>query len=160
MTIELAILVAKKLMSNHTELKIWKATFNNRKRAFGVCNYTKNQIELSSILIPAMSDKAVKDTIIHEISHALTHGHGHDDVWRSKCIELGGDGKRCGGSEKYEEGKEGREVLFEKISKYTLTCPCCGAKSFKNRKSTRASSCANHGGVYDVKYKLIVTQNY
>lgn len=161
MTINQALTLARKIMSNHEELANWKATHNNRKRAFGVCNYTDRQIELSALLVPAMTEEAIKDTIIHEIAHALTRGHGHDIVWKAKCIELGGNGKRCGGSENYENGAIGHKALLEKIAKYTLTCPVCGRITYKNRKPTRSSSCGQHGyKVYNPDYKLILTQNY
>ena len=133
---------------------------NNRKRAFGVCNYRYRQIELSFLLIPAMSDEGIKDTIIHEIAHALTPGHGHDKIWKSKCIELGGNGQRLGGLDKYKDGKAGHEVLQEKIAKYTLSCPCCDNKSYRNRKPSVLISCGMHGRGYNPKYKMIITQNY
>lgn len=38
-----------------------------------------------------------------------------------------GNGQRCGGSDNYKDGKEGRQVVMEKLAKYTLTCPVCGA---------------------------------
>lgn len=34
--------------------------------------------------------------ILHEIAHALVDYHGHDDVWRSKALEIGCSGKRHG----------------------------------------------------------------
>ena len=160
MTINQAIRLAEKMMKVHNELRYWKVTFNKRKRAFGVCNYSKRQIELSTYLVPAMSDDAIKDTITHEIAHALTRGHGHDNVWKMKCIELGGNGQRCGGSDHYKDGQAGQMIIQEKLAKYTLACPCCGTKYYKNRKPTRSVSCGKHSGVYDPKYKFIITQNY
>lgn len=160
MTINQALILAKKLMNIHNELRYWNVTCNKRKRAFGVCNYTKKQIELSALLIPVMTDEAIKDTIIHEIAHALTPGHNHDRIWKSKCIELGGNGQRCGGSDKYKDGEKGRIIAQEKIAKYTLTCPVCGKTYHKNRKPTHALSCGEHGRGFDLKYKLVVTQNY
>lgn len=160
MTINQAILLAKKLMSNYPELKYWNVTFNNRKRAFGVCNYRKHQIELSSLLVPAMTENAIQNTIIHEIAHALTPGHNHDSIWKAMCIKLGGNGQRCGGSEKYEGGVQGLKSTQEKLAKYTLTCPCCGKTSYANRKPRTKSCgvcCPRH---YNENYKLVVTQNY
>lgn len=161
MTINQAIILTKKFISNHTELKGWTATLNYRKRAFGVCNYGKRQIELSAHLIPVMTENAIKDTIIHEIAHALTRGHKHDNVWRSKCIELGGNGERVGGSDKYEGGKTGQDVIQQKLAKYTMVCPCCGKKVYKNRKPANKISC----GIcfprkYNETYRLSLIQNY
>lgn len=160
MTINQALTLARKLMKNHSELRLWSVTTNKRKSAFGVCNYTKRQIELSMLLVPVMTDEGIKETIIHEIAHALTPDHHHDRVWKAKCIELGGTGNRCGGSEKYMDGEKGREINEQKMAKYTLTCPECGEIYHRNRKPTRATSCGKHGRGYNPKYKLVVTQNY
>ena len=161
MTINQALTLAKKIMYNHTELRYWNVTLNNRKRSFGVCSYGKQEIQLSSLLIPVMTDEAIKDTIIHEIAHALCPQHHHDYVWQAKCIELGGNGQRCGGADKYKEGNEGMKECQEKLAKYTMTCPCCGNKGYKNRRPTSARSCGICSPYrYNEKFKLVLTQNY
>ena len=152
--------LAKRLISNHIELSGWSFIFNNRKRSFGLCSYNKKTIELSSYLVVGMTDKAVFETIIHEIAHALTPGHAHDYIWERKCIELGGDGKRCGDFTKFKEGKETQTEVYSRISKYTLTCPCCGYTTYMNRKPKRSYSCGKHGVGYNPLYKFIITQNY
>lgn len=159
MTIYQAISLAKSLIRKYPELGGWGVTTNRRKRAFGVCNYTYRRIELSEFLIPHMTDEAIKDTIIHEIAHALTRGHNHDHVWRRKCIELGGDGRRVGGDEKYKGGAETRKEL-DKTAKYTFTCPVCGDSHGRNRRSKRSSSCGKCCRYYNEKYKFVITQNY
>jgi len=160
MTINEAAVLSTELLHVHDVLSLWKVSFNKRKGSFGLCSYKKKEIQLSSIMVPVMTDEAIRMTILHEIAHALTLGHGHDYVWTRKCIELGGDGKRVGESDKYEGGKEGRTMHQQAISKYTLSCPCCGEKYYKNRLPKRASSCGKHRGSYNPMYKLIVTQNY
>lgn len=159
-TVEVLTLV-NELKNKHAELRYWTVDFNNRKRAFGLCNYTKRTIELSRVLIPFMSDEAIKDTIIHEIAHALTHGDGHGYRWQRKCIELGGDGQRVHGAEKYKDGEKGVIEFKKATAKYTLTCPVCQRESFYNRKPKHSISCGNHGlGRYDERYKLVISQNY
>lgn len=136
----------------------WRASVNNRKSCFGVCNYTQKTIGLSSILIPNCNDKNVKETILHEIAHALTPGHHHDKVWKRKCIEVGGNGEAQGGTENYINGDNG---FLLKQSKYTATCPECGHTEAIHRKMKRNISCGQHNlRYYDAKYKLIITQNY
>ena len=161
MTINQAITIAKKVLSEHTELRYWSVTTNKRKTSFGTCSYTKKEIQLSEYKLPVMTDAGIKDTIFHEIAHALCPGHHHDRVWKMKCIELGGDGKSRHGAEKFKGGEEGMRIAAEKIAKYTLTCPVCGAVYYKNRRPANSSSCGKHGRrCYDPKYKLILTQNY
>ena len=161
MTINQVLALATELKNKHSELLSWTISFNKRKRAFGVCNYGKREISISSILIPFMTDSAIKDTIIHEIAHALTKGHDHDKVLKRKCIELGGTGDRLGGSNKFEGGDSSRLEFNEKNSKYTLTCPTCGCKSYINRMPKHSQSCGKHGDRrYNPIHKLILTQNY
>ena len=160
MTIFEALRLANKMILEHSELKNWIAVSNRRKRAFGLCSYRKKRISLSEYLVPAMTDKAIKDTIIHEIAHALTKGHGHDKVWQSKCIELGGNGLRCGGTDKYFNGSKGKNEILNAISKYSLTCPVCGHVSYINRKPKKDSSCGNCCNYFNPKFKLVLTQNY
>jgi hypothetical protein len=35
------------------------------------------------------------DVLLHELAHALTPGHGHDDVWKNVAQALGCSGHRC-----------------------------------------------------------------
>ena len=108
MTTTDAVILSNELLRKHSELNLWKVSLNKRKSAFGVCNYTDKEIQLSSVLVPSMTDKAIFETIVHEIAHALTPRHGHDYFWKRKCVELGGNGNRVGGSDKYVGGEIGR----------------------------------------------------
>ena len=160
MNINNALVLADEMLNKHIELKSWTVKSNNRKRSFGLCNYRKKEIQLSTILTPSMSIIAITETIIHEIAHALCPNHNHDRVWKAKCIELGGDGNRCGGSNKFENGEIGRNELMQQVAKYTLTCPVCGSESHRHRKPKRSFSCGKHGRGYNVKYKLVLSQNF
>lgn len=161
MTINEVYELAVSLKNKHPELYGWNISFNKRKKAIGLCNYAKREILISILFIPFMSDKAIKNTIVHEIAHALTKGHDHDYVWRNKCIELGGTGERLSGAESFVDGKDGVKDFCESNSKYTLTCPTCGSKSFLNRKPRIDRSCSRHGDThYNPIHKMVLTQNY
>ena len=157
MTITEAIKLTKSMLSKHPELRYWSVTANNRKSAYGMCNYTYRTISLSKALTPNCTDKAIQDTIIHEIAHALCPGQKHNEVWRRKCIELGGDGKRAGGQDKLS--KDATQVMKE-ISNWTLTCPSCGKINYINRKPKYSQSCGVCcKGRYNEAYKLTLKAN-
>lgn len=160
MTINEVLELANSIKKKFHELNNWDITFNNRKKSFGCCSYGDREIQLSKYLIGYMSEYAIKNTIIHEIAHALTPNHGHDYVWRRKFIELGGNGKRVSGSENFENGLNGEIAFLKNTAKYTLTCPVCGYAFYVNRKPKYECSCGKHGEkTYNPKYKLVLSEN-
>lgn len=61
----------------------------------GKCSYKDKIIYLNALHIDTHPDSEVRDTINHEIAHALTPGCGHNVTWRKKAIELGSNGLEC-----------------------------------------------------------------
>ena len=86
--------LAIRTMDKH--LTGWTFAWNNRVRSYGLCNYTTKTISLSRVITSTRTIEEVKETIAHEIAHALCPGHHHDDIWAAKSVELGGTGERCG----------------------------------------------------------------
>jgi predicted SprT family Zn-dependent metalloprotease len=137
--------LAKELMHKHN-LRGWSFRFDNARRRFGRCSYSRKLITLSSALVAINDEAKVKDTILHEIAHALVgSGHGHDWVWKTKAIEIGCDGKRCYSSEDIRTPE----------SKYFAICGGCGKTHKKHRKAKYESSCGYcSGGRYNPTFKL------
>lgn len=138
--------------------------FNNRKRAFGTCNYTRKLIGLSLPLCSENLDKVhtrIKNTILHELAHAfcvevygIVHGKGHGSNWKSIAIQIGNDGQRCFDSDSVNTPK----------SKYTIVCDNCGYSAPKHRKITRQYACAkccneHNGGKFTSAYLLKIVVN-
>jgi predicted SprT family Zn-dependent metalloprotease len=88
--------LALELMARYRLLE-WHFDFNRRKRAMGLCRYSIRTIELSIYLVDRNGLDEIRDTILHEIAHALVGPeHGHDAVWKRKCLEIGAKPERCG----------------------------------------------------------------
>lgn len=122
--------LAVTLMAQHG-LTEWQFGFNFNKRRAGVCRYPSRgkpgRIELSKHYILRNPADAVRDTILHEIAHALVgHGHGHDEVWKAKCVEVGARPERCYGEE--VEMPRGR---------WRATCGGCGREHDRHRRPKR-----------------------
>ena len=142
------------LMRKHNLLEQgWRFQFDNAKRRFGVCKYRPKIIGLSKELTLLNDENRVKNTILHEIAHALTPGHNHDNVWKRKAIEIGCDGNRCYSS----------KVVATPESKYVAVCKGCNHTYKKHRKPTGTTSCGRcSGGRYNPTYKLefVLNPNY
>jgi predicted SprT family Zn-dependent metalloprotease len=74
----------------------WKWKWNNRlKTTAGTTEFQSKTISLSSLYVTKATESEIKNTILHEIAHALTPGHHHDEVWKAKAKLIGCNGNRC-----------------------------------------------------------------
>lgn len=91
-----ARLLAQSLLVQH-QLHDWTFAFNRAKRSMGLCRHAKRRIELSVYYVLANSRESVRDTILHEIAHALAGARaGHGPAWKRLCLQIGATPERCG----------------------------------------------------------------
>jgi hypothetical protein len=140
MTLEKAEQLAIKLMEKHElNQKGWKFKFDQAKRRYGCCMHSRRIISLSAPLTKVRQEKNVKNTILHEIAHALVgHGHGHDNVWRSKALEIGCNGQRCSNDASIKgswvgECPNGHVYYKHRLTKSKKSCGICYPSKFNEK---------------------------
>ncbi|MCF7917926.1 SprT-like domain-containing protein [Candidatus Gracilibacteria bacterium] len=153
MDILIAQNIAQELLRTHGLLD-WEFRFDRAKYRFGYCNYTKKIISISRILTELNTESKVRDTILHEIAHALvgkTCGHGK--IWKEKSFEIGACPKRC---------FQSKEVVLPK-RKYTVRCDHC-QKEYQVAKKRFRVACGDccqrfNSGKYSPKFSLRFIKN-
>lgn len=109
---------------------------NRAKRRAGCCRYSCKLITLSRKYIEGNTIEEVTDTILHEVAHALVGpGHGHNEIWKAKCREIGAKPIRCYNSDKVKM-PDGDYVAY---------CPTCNREFRKHRKVKRQYWCKKCG---------------
>lgn len=94
MEISAALALGRSLLRDHG-LEHWRVTTDRAKTRAGVCRFGARTISLSAPLTRLHDESEVRDTLLHEIAHALVGpAHGHDEVWRAKAVEIGCSGQR------------------------------------------------------------------
>jgi predicted SprT family Zn-dependent metalloprotease len=83
---------AKEKLKQHN-LNDWSFKFSHGKTTLGVCRYNKKEINFSKHFTNISPEK-IKDTILHEIAHALTPGSGHGLLWQAACRRIGAKPER------------------------------------------------------------------
>ena len=121
----------------------WDFRWDRATRRFGCCHQNLKRITLSKTLTELNEWDDIKDTLLHEIAHALAgQGHGHDAVWKAKCREIGARPERCYGSS-----------VRRPVKKWKGICPGCGRTIYNCRRNN--ISCGECCKVYNPKYKFI-----
>jgi len=79
------------LMERHELFdECWSYQFDAASVRFGECRQRDKVLSFSKKLVYLNHESDVRDTILHEIAHALVGtGHGHSEVWSRKCVEIG-----------------------------------------------------------------------
>ncbi|WP_432535387.1 SprT-like domain-containing protein [Kineococcus arenarius] len=89
-----AVAMAEGLLAEHG-LTGWTVVLDRARTRAGVCREDRRQIGLSAPLARLHSAEEVRDTVLHEIAHALVGTrHGHDAVWRATARGIGCTGTR------------------------------------------------------------------
>jgi predicted SprT family Zn-dependent metalloprotease len=128
-----AKLLARRLMIDHG-LGDWTFQFDHAKRRFGCCFYQRRLITLSRPLTLLNDSQQVRDTILHEIAHALAPGDGHGVKWRQTCVRIGAQPSRC-----YNDTAVRSPARAP--AKYLLGCRTCGWWIQRRRRIRSALVC-------------------
>lgn len=119
--VEAAHTLALRLLAEHG-LSDWSFRLNRSKRTLGRCVYSRHTIELSVHFVARNNEAEILDTLLHEIAHALVGpGHGHDRVWKSKCLELGAQPRACVAADM-------------PTGRWRASCGSCGAQFHRHRR--------------------------
>lgn len=139
--------MARELMAAHG-LTDWRFTVDFAKRRFGLCNHGNKTISLSIPLMQLNSEEKVRDTVLHEIAHALAGPRaGHRRQWKAVAAQIGATPTRCYGSD-----------VITPPRKWKGTCPKCGREIKRHRRTAIACGrCC--GGKYNADYKFVWTRN-
>ena len=122
--------LATALMRKHGLIG-WQVKFDNARRRAGQCDFFNQTISLSRFYIGYADVDHIRDTILHEIAHALAGPHhGHDAVWRQIAQEIGCSAKRC------------HNLVFAK-AKWLMRCPkgCFEVERHRRKSALVCASC-------------------
>ena len=95
MDLDAAHRLAVALLAEHG-LEGWRIELDRAKSRAGICRHDRRVIGLSAPVTLLHDEAEVRDTILHEIAHALVGpAHRHDAVWRATARRIGCTGERC-----------------------------------------------------------------
>ena len=129
MNLQEAQQLALDLMKQHGVIDDgWRFRWSNGKRQLGCAQIRRvrnrrtgkteevKTIKLSRYLVALNNEDEVRDTILHEIAHAIAGlRNGHNAKWKAVCRRIGAKPQRLAGE----------EVNVVK-HRYEIVCECCG----------------------------------
>jgi predicted SprT family Zn-dependent metalloprotease len=125
--------LARSLMNQHG-LADWRFGFDHARRRFGSCRPRARLITLSRHLVFLNDEPEVRDTILHEIAHALTPGDGHGAKWKAACLRIGARPVRCYTDETVVSPPR-------RTAPYQIGCLACGWWTDRHRLTRRRLIC-------------------
>ncbi len=129
-------------------LEDWKLVFSNQRRHLGYCKPRRKIISLSLAFMNANPYPVMKDTLLHEIAHAIhymeTGKTNHDNGCRDVARRVGCRPERCAPV----------DGLTMPRGKYIGLCPVCNKTIYFYRKVKRSYSCSECTKGYDPRFRL------
>lgn len=110
----------------------WTIGMDHAKQRLGCCDPNIKRISVSYHLLrgPTCDEKSMRNTILHEMAHAIVGtDHHHDEVWKKMALRIGCNGKRCGTMDLVE-------------ARYILECPQkCYSQTYHRRPKPTNKVC-------------------
>jgi predicted SprT family Zn-dependent metalloprotease len=130
--------MARDLMREH-HLYAWTVRFDSAVVRAGCCYHRQRLITLSEPLMVRWSEKEVRETILHEIAHALAGPRcGHGPKWKAIARKIGSTGDRC-----WSPSEDAPAIP----PKWLGVCPTCSLTYPRHRRvaSLACGKCAAAG---------------
>lgn len=103
----------------------WTFEFDKARRRFGCTHFHTKTISVSKVLTELNDEKAVHDTILHEIAHAIAgYDAGHGYQWKSVARVLG-----CSAERTYSS-----KQVVTPPKRWKGICPNCSREVLKHRR--------------------------
>lgn len=148
MDLSTAMELAVRLMAQHG-VEDWHFEFDNAKKRAGSCNYRERKITLSRALTQIWPDDEVRDTILHEIAHAIAGPRAdHGPEWRDVARKVGAR----------PEARYNGSDLPQVEGTWVATCKA-GHVRYRHRRPTRPVSCGECSRKYDPDNLLNYVRN-
>lgn len=139
--------LALSLIAEHMPHLGYAVKFDNAVGRLGACDYRKRMILLSEPQLTRADERVVRDTILHEIAHALAPLDGHGAVWRATARRIG--------AKPQASTREGADLRGE-LAPWVGVCAAghVGATRFWRRPRNRRSCVECGGNRFDSRYLL------
>lgn len=122
--------LARSLLDEHG-LTDWRVELDRAKARAGVCRYAERTIGISAPLARLHPEAEVRDTVLHEVAHALAGPEaGHGPRWRAVARRIGCSARRCVAPD-----------VPRVVGAWVGTCPA-GHRTERHRRPERLASCA------------------
>ena len=125
-----AINLAIQLIQLH-DLPSWRVKLDHARKRAGQCDFSNKTISLSRLYVRHAEPDHIRDTILHEIAHAIVGPrHGHGAVWRQKAREIGCTATRC-------------HTLSFARARWVMSCPngCFAIERHRRKLGLICASC-------------------
>lgn len=136
-------------------LEGWELFLSRQRRQLGYCKPMRKVISVSLAYMEKNPFHIMKDTLLHEIAHAIhyieTGRMGHDNGWKEVARRVGCAPVRCASL----------EGLNVPEGNYVAKCPSCRKTVQFYRRVKRRYSCSSCSPKrFDPNFELVVTRNH
>jgi hypothetical protein len=126
----------------------WTVVFESSISRGGRCHHDSKTIGYAVPFMLYASDEQRRNTMLHEVAHAVTGpGHGHDAAWKRLFLRLGGNGSAL--------SEYPKEVFTHENFVWLSSCPTCKDVTGMKQAPQTVWGCAKCPKTVPVKQRIL-----